>query len=723
MKIYTLMTICLMFVMVGLAVAQTDVADIAAARTLGDGTNDVRITGEMVVVSGTNAPNPGRNQFVVQDSSGAGILMDDSGGFVATVYVKGDVLQDLRGNIAAFTGLLQLVPATDQPTLVRQGDPLPAPTVVNGSTDGKVVASTLIRVNGGSVNTDCFTATWQSGGSRTNITINGAPLPFDTIRLEKGAGDVGGINGTVIDNTFDIIGVAGQFDFSGAAGYQIQPRTPADFISVTPADDPNIEIAVSLLDLGSITADQTTNADLTITNHGASSTLNISAANITGGAPGNFSVGGGQLPLAIPSGGGSDTLTVTFAPASLPGQYDATIDLTTDDPAHATCSVDLTAVATAPVIGGVDYTNPTGAIFATQAQYLAPSDQSGQFAAQAISVDPSDGSLVAIIEETSSVSGSSSSGSGGNGSLVDIVDGNNVTLIATEAQMLAGVADGSGHNPNNIAVGSNGTVYVSDFELGTVDGNDDDVFSVVAGTPPTVTQLKIANGTNGNTSLGLIESAGVLVLAGNSGFGTPNVIGDGFHTIPVGGGATSLVVTSPTLAAFTGVTPADTGINGFAVDPTTDDVIAWDYGNFNGSDKLLRIADITGTPVITEIADFSGGLLERCEAVTVGPDGTIFLYERQNAPNGLNGRLLMLLGGTTPAITYTAEEIEALTGADMNNGTDDIFSRNVGMLAAKESGQDVVLYIANATNDQSIVELTFPFVTAVNEADQWSTYE
>jgi len=90
----------------------TQVADLAALRA------DVLANGEgsfyeLMSVPTVTYARTNRNQKYVQDSSGAGILIDDSAGTITTTFAIGDGISGLIGQTSSFGEVLQFVPSVD----------------------------------------------------------------------------------------------------------------------------------------------------------------------------------------------------------------------------------------------------------------------------------------------------------------------------------------------------------------------------------------------------------------------------------------------------------------------------------------------------------------------------------------------------------------------------------------------------------------------------------
>lgn len=142
------------------------VADIAAARAEAINT-EVEILGTVIVTAGTGFNVASRNQFVVQDASGAdgqtAIFIDDPTNVAGTAVVPGDTITGLTGTLGNFQGLLQIVPT--EPIVVGAPAAVPAPLVLtNAVTDLEDVESELVVINSVDI---AETGDWTVGTSYT----------------------------------------------------------------------------------------------------------------------------------------------------------------------------------------------------------------------------------------------------------------------------------------------------------------------------------------------------------------------------------------------------------------------------------------------------------------------------------------------------------------------------------------------------------------------------
>lgn len=207
--------------------SETQVANITALRAGTQG-EYYEITGEVIisyiVTEGT------RNQKYIQDSSGAGILIDDTAGTLSAPLNIGDGMIGLKGRLSAFSGVLQLVPSENVPGASSTGNsvsPIDV-TVTELATNGETYESRLIRL------IDATFAQDEPGmpgsgdvgdmfADNTNYTVTTVGGTDTTVcRVSFGDED---IIGTTIPSTHvNIIGLGGEFNGT----YQVLPRYASD---------------------------------------------------------------------------------------------------------------------------------------------------------------------------------------------------------------------------------------------------------------------------------------------------------------------------------------------------------------------------------------------------------------------------------------------------------------------------------------------------------------
>ena len=165
-----------------------------------------------------------RNQKYIQDG-GAGILIDDSAGMLATALNIGDGITGLKGQLTEFSGTLQFIPTQDIAGTSSTGNTL-TPIVLSASdliNSGDTYQSRLIRLN---------SVTFEDAGVfADNVSYNVATGSDVTIcRVSFGDED---LIGTAIPTTAaSITGLGAQFNSDN----QIMPRYASDIaapLSVT----------------------------------------------------------------------------------------------------------------------------------------------------------------------------------------------------------------------------------------------------------------------------------------------------------------------------------------------------------------------------------------------------------------------------------------------------------------------------------------------------------
>jgi hypothetical protein len=162
----------------------------------------------------------------------------------------------------------------------------------------------------------------------------GGHLAF-TVRFAPPGPFGGPVTGTVVVDTDDPVNPQVTVPITGTVGASA------------------ITLGSNALDFGGRATDNRTSPHtrdlpLTISNTG-NCALSLTALAMTGPAAADYSVvGAPALPVSI-GAGGSLTLTVRFNP-SAPGQRDASLDITTSDPANPSVSVALTGLGLVPAI-------------------------------------------------------------------------------------------------------------------------------------------------------------------------------------------------------------------------------------------------------------------------------------------------------------------------------------------------------------------------------------
>lgn len=172
-------------------------------------------TGEAVVTYAR--PSEGRNQKYLMDSSG-GLLVDDSDGVITTSYAIGDVMSGLTGELGAFGGISQLLPASDPGEPVGTQE-VTSPTVTLADINLDEHESMLVTVEGVSFEE---TGTFESG---TNYSITDGSLDGETMIFRTNFGEADYIGGDIPEGTFDLTALVGGFNGT----IQLIARSSADF--------------------------------------------------------------------------------------------------------------------------------------------------------------------------------------------------------------------------------------------------------------------------------------------------------------------------------------------------------------------------------------------------------------------------------------------------------------------------------------------------------------
>ncbi|MFK7968717.1 MAG: lamin tail domain-containing protein [Bacteroidia bacterium] len=172
------------------------------------------------VVYGVNL-RPGGQQFTMVDATGGIGTFNFSNDFMYTL-TEGDSVHAV-GSIDQFRGLTQI--ALDTVYLVSQGNAINMPLVVNAL--GEDTESELVRINGLTL---VDPTEWPMAGNSANVRAYVGTDTF-TIRIDSDT-DVDEMMAPV--NSFDLIGIGGQFDGDTPAdsGYQIFPRYMSDVMEI-----------------------------------------------------------------------------------------------------------------------------------------------------------------------------------------------------------------------------------------------------------------------------------------------------------------------------------------------------------------------------------------------------------------------------------------------------------------------------------------------------------
>lgn len=302
-----------------------EVANIAALRSQPTGSAVYKLTGEAVLTLKTAT----RNAKYIQDAT-AGILIDDAGGVITTVYNVGDGITGISGTLGTYNGMLQFTPIAD---------PGAATSTNNTVTPISVSLNDLPNYPGQLVKVTGVTIGDVDGGNGTFAVSKNFPLNGTSDRFIRTAySDLPWIGQSIPSGQQDITGLV--LIFSATA--QLVPRTISD-ITATPVAIPTI--TVSVVDIPAMTAEINQTDAETFTVSAENLTENITLA-LSGTNAGLFSLS--TYSITPVSGTVSNVeVTVTYAPLSA-GSHSATITLTSAGATNITRN--LTATATNPAV-------------------------------------------------------------------------------------------------------------------------------------------------------------------------------------------------------------------------------------------------------------------------------------------------------------------------------------------------------------------------------------
>jgi len=193
--------------------------DIIRTGTLGD---TYEFTGEAVVTYARTS----RNQKYVMDASG-GLLIDDSPGTITSTYVIGDVISGLTGDLGAFSGVSQFLPAGDPgaPTKTAEVTPIEATLA---QIDYSIHESALVKVSGVSF---VETGTFEGG---TDYALTDASLSEGiTFAFRTNFSEAHYIGEAIPAGEFTLVAIVGGFNGTP----QLIARDLADFMLGTFNED------------------------------------------------------------------------------------------------------------------------------------------------------------------------------------------------------------------------------------------------------------------------------------------------------------------------------------------------------------------------------------------------------------------------------------------------------------------------------------------------------
>ena len=182
---------------------------------------NVKVTGIVTVPTVNGFGSSGQTDIYIQDSSGCGINVYNSGSDQPQV-VLGDVVE-VTGKVTQYKGKLEIDISTGSMTVLAT-DTVPAPQIITCSQLDESYEGKLVRIN----NVHIVSGTIPSAGSSGGLTIEDSSGQA-TIYVDKDT-DIDGMDTPSGD--FDIIGIVSQYDSTSpyTSGYQLMPRSQADFV-------------------------------------------------------------------------------------------------------------------------------------------------------------------------------------------------------------------------------------------------------------------------------------------------------------------------------------------------------------------------------------------------------------------------------------------------------------------------------------------------------------
>jgi len=197
----------------------TEVANIGELLQNASQGDLLEITGEVIV---TYYAGGFRNQFYIQDDTGA-ILIDDNGGTITTSFVEGDGITGLQGEFSSFSGTNQFVPSEDPGVPSSQDNDLPVVDLTLSELDADN-QSQLVRVTGASF--EGINSGDQFESSANYDIVDGSFTEGETATFRTSFGGADYIGSTIPSQEFELIAIASQFNGSP----QLTARSLDDFI-------------------------------------------------------------------------------------------------------------------------------------------------------------------------------------------------------------------------------------------------------------------------------------------------------------------------------------------------------------------------------------------------------------------------------------------------------------------------------------------------------------
>ncbi|EPR73284.1 hypothetical protein ADIWIN_1715 [Winogradskyella psychrotolerans RS-3] len=196
-----------------------------------------------------------RNQKYIQDG-GAGILIDDAAGMLATALNIGDGITGLKGQLTEFSGTLQFIPTQDIAGTSSTGNTL-TPIVLSASdliNSGDTYQSRLITLNN---------VTFADAGVFVDNTSYDVADGADVTVCRAGFGDEDLIGSAIPTTASSITGLAAQFNSVN----QVIPRYASDIaapLSVTDFSANTFSLYPNPTNTGSVSISSTNSAAISV---------------------------------------------------------------------------------------------------------------------------------------------------------------------------------------------------------------------------------------------------------------------------------------------------------------------------------------------------------------------------------------------------------------------------------------------------------------------------
>lgn len=202
--------------------APAAITTISAARLAGPG---MTVTIQGIV---TNGPELGQLRFVQDQEAGLAVFSTTNADLHA--LVPGDSVL-ITGTLKDYKGLLEMDPVAKVVKLAsgRRVTPLEVAAADLNSAFVEANEGRLLRIKGLSRLTTTGGGAVEKLAGNTNYLLDGHPETPIRINIAS-TGERGILDKTPPAGSFDLVGSLSQFTQSGTGGYQVLPRTYADFV-------------------------------------------------------------------------------------------------------------------------------------------------------------------------------------------------------------------------------------------------------------------------------------------------------------------------------------------------------------------------------------------------------------------------------------------------------------------------------------------------------------